>query len=221
MTESEWQNRTDPTPMLEFLRGKVSDRKQRLFVIAYVRRVWSDFKISETQEAWNAIEVAERYADKLASDKQLQAAHHAVLASPEWDDLAIHVLNAYAGAATAAKVDKAFADAMASDYAARIAPHTSPIVHAERVERCRLLREVMDNPFHPVRISSAWLTGNDGTVPKLAQSIYDARAFDRLPELADALEQAGCANQDILDHCRQPGPHVRGCWVVDLMLGKR
>ena len=57
-------------------------------------------------------------------------------------------------------------------------------------------------------------------MPKLAQAIYDARAFDRMPQLADALEAAGCDNRDILDHCRSGGEHVRGCWVVDLLLGK-
>ena len=63
----------------------------------------------------------------------------------------------------------------------------------------------------------AW---NDGTVRKIAQAIYDERAFDRLPILADALEDAGCDNADILNHCRNGGEHVRGCWVVDLLLGK-
>ena len=54
----------------------------------------------------------------------------------------------------------------------------------------------------------------------IAESIYDHRAFERLPALADALAEAGCSNPDILSHCRGPGPHVRGCWVVDLVLGK-
>jgi hypothetical protein len=58
------------------------------------------------------------------------------------------------------------------------------------------------------------------TVQQLAESIYSDRAFDRLQVLADALEEAGCDNADILAHCRSPGPHVRGCWVVDLILGK-
>ena len=57
-------------------------------------------------------------------------------------------------------------------------------------------------------------------VCKLAQGVYDDRAFDRLPVVGDALEDAGCDNADILDHCRQPGQHVRGCWVVDMLLGK-
>ncbi len=65
-----------------------------------------------------------------------------------------------------------------------------------------------------------WLAWNDGAIPKMAQAIYDDRAFDRLPILADALEDAGCDNQEILDHCRSNGEHVRGCWVVDLILGK-
>jgi hypothetical protein len=80
-----------------------------------------------------------------------------------------------------------------------------------------LLRDILGSPFRPVTLNPAWRTSN---VTGLAQSIYDDRAFDRLPILADALEDAGCDNADILNHCRQPGVHVRGCWVVDLVLGK-
>ena len=75
-------------------------------------------------------------------------------------------------------------------------------------------------PFRPVALDPALLAWNDGTIPKMAQVIYDDRAFDRLPLLADALEDAGCADADMLGHCRTPGEHVRGCWVVDLLLGK-
>jgi hypothetical protein len=57
-------------------------------------------------------------------------------------------------------------------------------------------------------------------IPKLAEAIYEERAFDRMPILADALEEAGCADADVLRHCRDPGPHVRGCWVLDLILDK-
>ncbi|HWG41472.1 MAG TPA: hypothetical protein VN688_01715 [Gemmataceae bacterium] len=83
-----------------------------------------------------------------------------------------------------------------------------------------ILRDMFDNPFRTISVNSLWLGWNDNTVPRLAQAIYEQRAFDRLPILADALEEAGCTNADILNHCRQPGEHVRGCWVVDLMLGK-
>ena len=83
-----------------------------------------------------------------------------------------------------------------------------------------VLRCVVGNPFRPVTIHPDWSTWNNGTVPNLAQTIYDDRRFDLLPILADALEEAGCDSADILAHCRGPGPHVRGCWVVDLLLEK-
>lgn len=80
-----------------------------------------------------------------------------------------------------------------------------------------ILRDVFGNPLRPVIINPASITSN---VRQLAELIYADRAFDRLPLLADALEEVGCDNADILAHCRGPGPHVRGCWVVDLLLGK-
>jgi hypothetical protein len=81
-----------------------------------------------------------------------------------------------------------------------------------------LLRDIFGNPFRPVTIDANWLTP---TVQNFATAIYDDRAFDRLPILADALEDSGCTNQDILNHCRSGGEHVRGCWVVDLLLGRK
>ena len=83
--------------------------------------------------------------------------------------------------------------------------------------QCAILRCIFGNPFRAGTCDTAWQTA---TVTSLAQAIYDERAFDRLPILADALEDAGCTNADILSHCRGPGPHVRGCWVVDLLLGR-
>jgi len=75
-------------------------------------------------------------------------------------------------------------------------------------------------PFSPRGHYPDWLTWNGGTVPKLAQGIYDEVRFQDLPVLADALEEAGCTYAAILDHCRQSGGHARGCWAVDLLLGK-
>jgi hypothetical protein len=80
-----------------------------------------------------------------------------------------------------------------------------------------LFRDVFGNPFRPVRLSTSWQTQ---TVLALATAIYDEVAFDRMPVLADALEEASCDHPDVLAHCRGDGPHVRGCWVVDLVLGK-
>jgi hypothetical protein len=82
---------------------------------------------------------------------------------------------------------------------------------------CGLARDVVGNPFRPVALNPSWLTE---TVVALATGVYTGRAFDRMPILADALEEAGCDNADVLNHCRGEGPHVRGCWVVDLVLGK-
>jgi hypothetical protein len=80
-----------------------------------------------------------------------------------------------------------------------------------------LLRDIFGNPFHSVVLDSAWLTQD---VVNLAQSVYSGQGFNALPILADALEEAGCTDAGIFSHCRQPGPHVRGCWVIDLLLGK-
>jgi hypothetical protein len=81
----------------------------------------------------------------------------------------------------------------------------------------QILRDIFGNPFHPVTADPSWFTP---TVLTLAEGIYADRAFDRLPIQADALQDAGCEDADILTHCRGPGPHARGCWVVDLVLGK-
>jgi hypothetical protein len=96
--------------------------------------------------------------------------------------------------------------------------------HAAIVAHCRLqcdlLRDLFGNPFRPVKIDPAWLRWNDGTVLKMAPPIYDERAFERLPLLADALEDAGCMEEALLGHLRVPGPHVRGCWALDLLCGE-
>jgi hypothetical protein len=84
-----------------------------------------------------------------------------------------------------------------------------------------LLREVFANPFRAAPPPPpAVLLWEGGTVPKLAHAIYEERAFDRLPVLADALEEAGCPDEAVLSHCRRPDEHVRGCWALDLLLGK-
>jgi hypothetical protein len=88
---------------------------------------------------------------------------------------------------------------------------------AELAAVCGPSRCAAGNPFRPAAADPRWLTT---TVLALARGIYAERAFDRLPILADALQDAGCGNEDILTHCRGPGSHVRGCWVVDLVLGK-
>ncbi|WP_232069866.1 hypothetical protein [Gemmata massiliana] len=87
----------------------------------------------------------------------------------------------------------------------------------EQEIQCDLLRDIFGNPFRPVAFSASWRTD---AVVSLARQMYESRDFGAMPILADALQDAGCDNDDILNHCRAPGEHVRGCWVVDLVLGK-
>ncbi|MBN9119827.1 MAG: hypothetical protein J0I06_11820 [Planctomycetes bacterium] len=89
---------------------------------------------------------------------------------------------------------------------------------AELAAQAELFRDIFGDPFHPVEVRPEWLTS---TVVALARGIYADHAFDRLPILADALQDAGCDDEDVLDHCREPREHARGCWVVDRLLGKR
>ena len=93
-------------------------------------------------------------------------------------------------------------------------------VHRTREDRailCDIIRDIFGNPFRPVAFDPAWRT--EHTVG-MAAKMYDDREFAAMPILADALEEAGCEHADILAHCREPGVHVRGCWVVDHLLGK-
>jgi hypothetical protein len=101
--------------------------------------------------------------------------------------------------------------------AAGAANNAQAAVKVEQQAQAELLRCIVGNPFRPIRPDPAWQTPNAMT---LAQAIYEDRAFDRLPLLANALEEAGCDDPDILNHLRGPGPHVRGCWSLDLILGK-
>jgi hypothetical protein len=242
VTESEWLACTDPQPMLDFLRGKVSDRKLRLFAAACCRMIWHLLVDERSQKA---IELLERYADGLATDSELSAAAQDAHRAAEDGDSAD---NPYAGwtaanAVGAGQVDDddedpdegcaadALRDAKDTAFSAAwaIGHHFHPDdsgdawhakTKAHEAAECDLLRHVVGNPFRRAAVDPAWLAWNGGTVRTMAQGIYDERAFDRLPVLADALEEAGCTDTDILAHCRQPGPHVRGCWVVDLLLGK-
>ena len=80
-----------------------------------------------------------------------------------------------------------------------------------------LVRDLVGNPFRPIAVDTRWRTAD---VIGLARAVYEDRAFERMPLLADALMDAGCDDEQVLGHCRGDGPHVRGCWVVDLVLGK-
>jgi len=90
--------------------------------------------------------------------------------------------------------------------------------NAEEKEQVELFRHIIGNPFRPVAVDPGWLDANGGVVRNIVQGIHNEQRYGDLPFLGDALEDAGCTNTDLLDHCRGPGPHFRGCWAVDLLL---
>ena len=95
---------------------------------------------------------------------------------------------------------------------------TLAMIKEFRARQARLLRCIFGNPFRPAALESTWIT--PATI-ELARMIYEDRDFSRMPELAIVMEESGCSNNNILDHCREPNEHVRGCWTVDLILGKK
>jgi hypothetical protein len=202
MTEADWLDGTNLDAMLSYLQGKASDRKLRLVACAACRRIWH---VIQAEESRQAVEVSERYADGQASARELKAARKAAvrIATTAAENRTLGWNAAQTAAETAGPALEA----------ARRA--TSKAADAD------LLREVFGNPFRPLRIDPAWLRRNDGRVVQIAQAIYDERWFRDLPILADALEEAGCADADILAHCRNAGVHARGCWVLDGLLGKK
>ncbi len=222
MTESEWLACVDPMPMLEFLRGRASERKLRLFAVACCQRVWRVFprKVRET------IRAAERYAEGKATAAKLrdlcaQASHRrhpgGIAGVTFLADLGSQVSDHIRFVQETATYRTSFYVRVGDD--GRTAGVILPA--QERTIQAGLLRDIFRlMPTERDSVSS-WLAWNDGAIRKMAQVIYDDRAFDRLPLLADALEDAGCTDAAILGHCRGGGEHVRGCWVVDLLLGKQ
>jgi hypothetical protein len=233
VTEEEWDRCEDPEAMLEFLRGRASDRKLRLWAAACCRRVWTYLA---AERARRAVEVSERYADGVARRGELIAAYGATTGRS----------HAELAAGWSAKLGKVRAPRTAAWFAAvASSPKVGPVeralgdrldppfqpppedVAAERRCQSDLLRDLIGNPFHPVTPDPACLVWHGGAVVKLAQSVYEERELPsghldaaRLAVLADMLEGAGCADPDLLGHLRRPGPHVRGCFAVDAILGK-
>jgi len=205
--------------MLEHLGSAASDRKLRLFMTACCRRIWHLLKDESSREA---VEVSERYADGLAAEKQLIAARSAILPDRRFfsdpGGLQLRTRGDRRRAGFDAVIWAADANPrVAASESVRLAAHASGDWWVEYRAQVALLREVFGNPFRPVPFELAWRTA---ATEAIAQTIYDERRFDDLPILADALEEAGCTDTDILAHCRLPGEHVRGCWVIDLVLGK-
>jgi hypothetical protein len=217
------------------VRAIQTNRRARLFSIACCRNIWHLFEDSCCREA---VLVADWFIDGKAHSVQLREVRRRVQAiggprADPGDQAALSVVRMWDGANAVwhatAKMPRitAVCGAMRrvlANFAWEQAGHCGIEVTVAQQSASELLaeflRDIFGNPFRPVWVHPDSLTWNDGTVPKLAQTIYDDRRFDLLPILADALEEAGCDHADVLAHCRGSGSHVRGCWVVDLLLGK-
>lgn len=214
MTEEEWLKDTQPKKMLGFVRGKYSRRKFLLFSCAGCRRVWD--RMTDVRSR-HAVETAERVADGLASEEEVEWARDgaALARLPQYIDRSEPLDYRPSWAAYACIGDSAFAvnDLLLANR-----------LLAGRLRQAALNRDIFGNPFRSVSVDPAWLTED---AVSLAQAAYYQRVLpagemdlDRLAVQSDALEEAGCDDPIILDHLRGPGPHVRGCWVIDLLLGK-
>jgi hypothetical protein len=227
MNETDWLACAEPHPMLNFLDGRASGRKLRLFAAACCRRIWG---VLADPLARRAVEIAEEYADGRADDDALARARRAaetargftdydsveeeavgiVISLAHRDDTLAGIAAARAAeVATWAVVQGCPTEELEARFAAALA--------AEQSAQAALLRELFGNPFRPVTPDPEWHTT---TAVQLARQMVDANDFSAMPILADALEDAGCGDEEVLAHCRGPGPHVRGCWVVDLVLEK-
>jgi hypothetical protein len=220
MTEQEWAECTDSTPMLEFLRGKASDRKLRLFAVGCCCRI---LRLVTDQRSVNAVLVADRYIDGAASLDELKeaalearrayenafqtndnAAQSVVYLASDGQDAAA-LAAAYAGHAVGHELAAAHRSEYDENYAAGAAN--------EQKAQAALLRHIIGNPFRPYPAPPSW----PPTVVQLAESLYAGQ--DCAFALHDALLEAGHA--ELAEHFREEKSHPKGCWVVDLILGKK
>jgi hypothetical protein len=216
--------------------GRATTRKLRLFGVACCRRIWH---LLPDELHRKAVELAEEFADDTSKEDQLRRAYEASRATLDSRKTRKALGGVHAARAanyTACLPDKFevvdaiwFASADACNAQQAVTGASSNADGGGRTEQTDLLRDIVGNPFcSPPCIDPSWLTWNDGVVRRLAEAAYQEREMPsghldqaRLGVLADALEEAGCAEPMLLSHCReQAAVHVRGCFVLDLLLGK-
>src|SRR5262249_30776145 len=217
MTEEEWRRESSIEPLMSAAFQHTSVRKVTLFACACCREVNRE---PAPEAVCKAIDITEQYRNGQVSRRTWRRAYQSVASARielgqrygsnpvGWDWYAVQA------------VCELFADAgyLRIPRFLITARSLSP-AKGKRLEACfcAILRDVFGNPFRLAAFAPAWRTS---TAVQLARQMYEAREFSAMPILADALQDAGCENAEILDHCRGSGPHVRGCWVVDLVLGK-
>jgi hypothetical protein len=235
MTDREWRTSTDPAAMLVAAADRLSDRTLRLYLVGCCRRWWGLF----TDEACRvAVEVAERFADGRATEAERESAERAaVKVYGKASVIFGEHFEAAAAAMTAAQTAAEWArfrdichrapglvgypnpttrvESLARKHVGS-ASYTDPLLARELAEVANLLRCVAGDPWTYAVPDPRWRTA---AAVGLATTIYETRDFAALPILADALEETGCDDPAVLDHCRRHREHARGCWVVDQLRG--
>ena len=250
MTEELWQRSTEVRELLEYLCAErhLFERKLQLLCCRFCQRKSQHLRVPEIKHLLSQAEsLVEGRLSKIElreirwqvlsrssfrwnygydPDDPISAACYAVLEFAAWlvrgisgddelyDFYEDHVSDDWRdvdGFPYPIRIARIIADAMDSDV------ERQEGWSYERDQQLLLVRCIFGNPFRPVMLDPRWLSS---TVLDLARTIYDERVFERMPILADALMDAGCDSDEIINHCRGTGPHVRGCWVVDLILGK-
>jgi hypothetical protein len=237
MTEAEWLACDDLLRMVTYIACTASDRKVRLYGCACCQRLGS---LLTDERSRRAVEVAELFAESRVGNSELEAVRMESLGAIRFVSGQAHGSSYERRAATQAaeaaakitgrKVQKVICDVVTAAInaiaeaagleGARVGAYAT-YRHAQQqtavVAFTTFLTDIFGNPFCPVTFTPEWRTD---TVLALARQMYESRDFGAMPILGDALQDAGCDSAEILDHCRGDGPHVRGCWVVDLVLGK-
>ena len=240
MTEVEWMVCKEPRLLLRHLRQLMdgdmwrtwiynperTPRKWRLFACACCYRIWRWLdRGAREMVLWSECIAEQKYTkaewDILvkafrAKSSRIRCEHHAANAA----------IATFAGGAMVPDGAGRSRRVRAHKLAAKFIGQRKQSVRREELDveaahQCALIRDIFGNPFCPFPpLAPAVVAWNNDTVRRVAQAIYDERTFDCLSNLADTLELAGCTNAEILKHCREPGSHVKGCWVVDLILNK-
>jgi hypothetical protein len=225
LDEEGWRQSRQPLVLLAWLRSRTSvtktkdgRRRLRLFACACARRHWD--RLAEHPSA-AVLRAGVLSAERFADDEIDRAAFEAEVAAAREAGRGISVTAAPAFIAGHSTLAAAFEGAWE---VARLGPMAGGDwngegFRAEQAAQCDLIREVFNNPFFPVE-PPACLPRKGGSIRALAETIDRERTFAESPVLADALQDAGCENGPLLDHLRSAGPHLRGCWALDLVRGK-
>jgi hypothetical protein len=247
--EQLWLNWNELSYLSDVVGDGASDRKKRLFACACARQSWDRLTIPQARVLVEVVESFADFKASKEQVKEARRATEEIIRETEirvakevWRTTSIPSLYTDAGATAEWTVSDVLdhpevqvarqltgitwiAGRLDGIALHQLAWPINPMRHTlgaedlrvESAMRCAILRDVFGNPFRPVAFDPSWRTD---TVASLARGVYESRDFSPMPILADALQDAGCEDDAILSHCRGDGPHVRGCWVVDLVLGK-